>query len=178
MAETTILLNGFSVLDGANITPDPNGGNLDEGTVTISGGELIFEPDDIIVMEVTNAGPNGEIDSTSEITRIIVYDNAADYFNHTVLYTYEGTNPNQTGSIPSSTNSVGDQYLRINTGPLTSSDPGAMNRLPRSGAPGIDLTSVAGGTDLTLDQFQDIDYDQDTTIDSGTVEVADGIFHG
>ena len=178
MADTTILLNGFSLLNGANINPNPNDGNLGEGSVSISSGTMIFEPDDIIVFEVTGAGPNGEIESGAEITRILVYDNATDYFNNTVKYTYEGNNANKTGTVSNNPHMTGDRFLRINANKLVSSDPGAPDLSHLFISPGTDLSDAASGGSITIDQFQDTDYDGNSTIDGGTLEVGDGVFHG
>ncbi|WP_050931395.1 Hint domain-containing protein [Aestuariivita boseongensis] len=178
MAETTILLNGYSILEGASISVSNNDGYLNEGSVSVTGGTMIFEPDDIIVMQVINADTNGGVSSDSEITQILVYDNAQDYLNDAVKFTYEGNNSNQTGTIRGDTAGVGDRYLRINANRLTSSDPDAPDINQLFLAAGYDLTDVANGDTITIDQFQDSDYNANDTIDGGSLEEADGVFTG
>lgn len=178
MADTTILLNGFSILEGASISVDNNGGYLNEGSLTITGGDMIFEADDIILMEVINADAEGGVGSRSEITRIIVYDTAQDYLDGVAKYTYEGNNSNQTATIRGSTAGVGDRYLRLNANRLNSDDPGAPDINQLFLAAGYDLTDVAAGGTITIDQFQDNDYNENDTIDAGSIEEADGVFSG
>jgi len=178
MAETTILLNGFSILNDASISVDANGGYQNEGGLTVTGGDMLFEPDDIILMEVIDAGPNGEVDSSASITRIIVYDNATDYYNDTQKYVYEGNNSNQTGSIRSNNSGVGDNYLRINANVLVSSDPNAPDLGQLFLAAGYDLSDIANGDTLFIDQYQDNDYNANEDIEGNTQEEADGVFVG
>ncbi|MEX0371099.1 MAG: Hint domain-containing protein [Tateyamaria sp.] len=178
MAETTILLNGFSILNDASISVDANGGYQNEGGLNVSGGDMLFEPDDIILMEVIDAGPNGEVDSSSAITRIIVYDNATDYYNDVQKFVYEGNNASQTGSIRSNNSGVGDNYLRINSNVLQSNDPNAPDLGQLFVAAGYDLSDVADGDTLFIDQFQDNDFNANDGIDGNTSEEADGVFVG
>ncbi len=178
MAETTILLNAFSILGGPKLKVSTKGGNYDEGGMTVSGGEFVWETDDIILMEVTQANADGGVTSDSEITRIIVYDNAADYLNGVEKFVYEGAS-GQNASIRGATAGVGDNYLRINANVLTSTDPAAPDINELFLVAGTDLSSVVENNEtLFIDQFSDNDYNANDTIDGGSSEIADGIFHG
>lgn len=50
MASTTILLNAFSILGGANLKVVNNGGNQNEGGILVSGGSFVWQSDDIVKM--------------------------------------------------------------------------------------------------------------------------------
>ena len=139
---------------------------------------MIFEPDDIILMQVIGADADGGVGTDAEITQIVVYDNADDYLNDVAKYTYEGKNSNQTATIRGSTAGVGDRYLRLNANRLNSDDPGAPNINQLFLAAGYDLTDVAAGGTIDMDQFQDSDYNGNDTIDGGSIEEADGTFSG
>jgi hypothetical protein len=178
MAETTILLNAFSIVGGPDLKVVTHGGNENEGGMTISGGDFLWEVDDIILIEVTNANEDGGIDEDAEITRITVYDNAADYLNGVEKYIYEGAN-GQNGSIRGNTAGVGDNYLRLNANVLTSNDPGAPDINQLFLVAGTDLTGVVENGDvLFIDQYSDNDYNVNDSIDGGSSEEGDGIFHG
>lgn len=77
MADTTLLLNGFSIIgDPHTNTNASQGGNL-----MIHGGSAVFEGDDIIVFLVEGATEDGVLTDDSVIVGVIVYDNASDYLN-------------------------------------------------------------------------------------------------
>jgi len=171
MADTTLLLNGFSVIGDPQTNSNASGG----GQFMIHDGTAVFEADDIIVFEVIDATVDGVLTDDSVITRIIVYDNASDYYNDIPKYTYDAPQ-NGGGDIDEGRNSMGDRYLEFDASSLTSSDPGA----PVLG----DLAMVAGVDILSqLDQNtgpfevstnEDIDLNGDGIISPD--EVGDGVF--
>ncbi|WP_165352759.1 Hint domain-containing protein [Loktanella sp. IMCC34160] len=177
-SEGQFVLNGYNILNNASVKGNPNGGYLNEGQTTVSGGEMVFEPDDIIVITAINLSPTGAITADSEITSIVVYDSVADYLSGTVKYSYTS---DSSGSvvIDNATADLGDTYLGFNANTLTSDDPTAPDLGQLFIAAGEDLTDVAAGLEtLTIDQFSDIDYNESGLIDGGTEEPADGQFSG
>ncbi|KUF12003.1 Hint domain-containing protein [Pseudoponticoccus marisrubri] len=173
MADTSFLINGFSVLGGAKIRVRPKGGNENEGGLQVRGGDLQWDADDIVRFEVSGATPDGGVTQGATITGITVYDTSVDYLNDVPKFTYSGA-----GSIRSGNAGVGDNYLRLNLGNMSSSDPGAPSLNQLFLAAGSDLTDVAGGETVFFDQFKDNDYNQNDTIDGIDNEPADGVFHG
>lgn len=172
MPDTSFLINGFSVLGGAKIRVRPKGGNETEGGVEVTGGSLQWEADDIIMFVVSGADADGGIAQGATITQIVVYDNATDYLNGVEKFDYTGN-----GSIRGNNAGVGDNYLRLNLGSMSSSDPDAPSLNQLFLAAGTDLTSVAAGETVFFDQYQDNDYNSDDAINGG-FEPADGVFHG
>ncbi|MDQ2091680.1 Hint domain-containing protein [Marimonas arenosa] len=167
MADTTLLLNGFSIIGDPQTNSNASGG----GEFMIHDGEAVFEADDIVVFQVTNANPDGSLNDNSVITGIIVYDNASDYYNDIPLYTYSGTADIDTGR-----NNMGDRYLEFDASGLTSSD---------AGAPVLDEVALVAGVNILealasqngpyeVPTNEDIDLDGDGSI-SGS-EVSDGLF--
>ena len=170
------VINGFSLLNDPSVSGNPNGGNLNEGQTTVSGGDMIFEPNDIIVITAVDVDEDGAITSSSSIESIVVYDSYADYLNGIVKYTYDGNN-GQTATIDGSTAALGDTYLNFNGNNLTSDDPDAPDLGQIFIAAGENLSGVADGTEtLTIDQYTDIDYNSSGGIEAGTPEVGDGNF--
>ena len=97
MADTTLLLNGFSIIGNPQSnTNASNGGNL-----FIHGGTAVFEADDIIVFTVTNVTANGTLTDNSVVTGVIVYDNATDYYYDI---------PNSTIPVPPTSTSAAIQW--------------------------------------------------------------------
>lgn len=90
----------------------------------IHDGTAIFEADDIIVFEVTGATADGVLNDGSLIVRIIVYDNAVDYYNNVPKYIYDAP-PGDEAEIDEGRNNMGDRYLEFDAETLVSSDPGA-----------------------------------------------------
>lgn len=178
MADTTILLNAYSIVGGPKLKVVHSGGNLDEGGMLLRDAEFVWEHDDIVLIDVTNANEDGGVGHGSEITRITVYDTAADYFAGTSKYIYEGHH-GHTGEIRGNTSGVGDNYLRLNANVLTSDDPDAPDINQLFLVSGTDLSDVVNdGIPLFVDQYTDNDYNANDTIDGGSSEQADGIFHG
>ncbi len=173
----TYVLNGYSFLNDATVSGNPNGGNLNGGTTTVSGGDMIFEPNDIVVVTATKVDATGSITKTSSITKIVVYDSYADYLNGVVKYSYEGVN-GQTATMNGSTAAIGDTYISFNANTLVSSDPNAPDLGQLFVAAGQNLSSVENGGSLTLSRFTNVDYNQSGSINPGTGEVGDGKFGG
>ena len=174
MASTTLILNGFNFLNDADVSKDPKGGYQNEGQITVEGGYTPFEADDIVVITVDGVTADLEVVDTSKITGIIVYDSAADYFNSVSKYEY--TTKNSGININSDPTSLGDTYMRFNARGAKSTDPNAPDLSKVLVAAGTDLSGIANGDKVTIDVFSDVDYNQDSTIDSSTVELANGAF--
>lgn len=174
MAEATFIFTGSNVLADPNVGTNSSGGFGNGGTMTINSGRSVFQPDDIVELQVTNVNANGEVNGGSRIVGIKVYENAADYAAGIVKYTYQPMNPGQYANIQSDVSGLGDSYLRFNANVLVSRDPGA---------PSFNQLIMAAGTDLTkgpvtLNRITDNDYDHDGTIRTGTVEKGNGLFNG
>lgn len=177
MPNTELLLFGNNLLEGANVNTRSNGGEDGAGIARIRGGDLPFEADDIVVILVENANENLEVTGDSRIVGIRVYDNAADYYNDVVKFTYAPMNPNQFANIQSDVSGLGDMYLRFNANVLRSTDPDAPRLNQLVAVAGHDLTDVAeNGETLVLDRHMDNDFNGNSTIDGGTTEVGNGWF--
>ncbi|OAN79841.1 hypothetical protein A8B82_07350 [Sulfitobacter sp. EhC04] len=167
MAETTLLLNGFSIIgDPHTNTNAAKGGNL-----MIHGGDAVFEADDIIVFTVTNVTVDGVLTADSVITGITVYDNATDYYYETALYTYSGSADIDTGR-----NNMGDRYLEFDASGLVSTDPGAPVLDDLAVVAGVDILGTLAATNgpLRIATNEDIDVNGDGIISPD--EQADGLF--
>lgn len=130
MPETTLLLNGFSIISD----PQTNSNNSSGGNLFIHDGEAVFEADDIVVFIVSNVDPDGTLNDNSVITGVIVYDNATDYYYETPMYTYSGS-----ADIDVGRNTMGDRYLEFDASGLISAD---------AGAPVLDDLAVVAGVDI------------------------------
>ena len=69
---------------------------------------------------------------------------------------------------------IGNNYVSFNAGVLVSSDPGAPQLQSLFVAPGSDI-ATNGST--TFDRNTDNDFDEDGTIDGGTIEDGNGFFN-
>ena len=167
MADTTLLLNGFSIIGD----PQTNSNASNGGELMIHDGEAVFEADDIVVFTVTNANPDGSLNENSVITGVIVYDNASDYFNDIPLYTYTGTADIDTGR-----NNMGDRYLEFDASGLTSTDAGAPVLDEIAMVAGVNILDVLANSTgpYEVPTNEDIDLDGDGSIDGG--EASDGLF--
>jgi hypothetical protein len=174
MANTTLVVNGFSVLDSARVNANMSGGS--GGEIMIHEGDPVFEANDIVVIEVTNALPNGELTYASRITRVTIYENATDYLNDVAKYTYTADSTAKQGTIYNGTTGMGDGYLRFRANGLTSTDPDAPDLNNLLLAPGQDLSNIEG-TPIQIRHQQSFDYDGDSVIDTGTTEVGNGLFN-
>ncbi|KAA9010128.1 Hint domain-containing protein [Histidinibacterium aquaticum] len=174
--DTTIILNGYSVLDDPSVGTTSGAGYQGGGQITVSGGTQPFESDDIVTFQVKDATSDLEVDGSSSIIGITVYDSADDYLSGTVKYDYGPMNPDQTATIQSDLSGLGDIYLRFNGSVLVSDDPDAPQLSNIFAVAGTDLRQVAEGETLTVDRYVDNDYDEDGTIESGTVEEANAAF--
>jgi len=171
MADTTLLLNGFSIIgDPQTNTNASKGGNL-----LIHDGTAIFEVSDIIVFQVEGANADGSLNGDSVITGVIVYDNASDYFNEVAKYTYSAS-PGGGAEIDLGRNNMGDRYLEFDATSLVSTDSGAPQLGDMAVVAGVDILGTLASTSgpLVIPTNENIDLDGDGII-SGN-EVADGIF--
>ena len=168
MATTTLLLNGFSIVG------DPQKANANAshgGEYMLKSGTSIFEDNDIVVFVVENAGVDGTLSDASEITQIIVYDNASDYYNDAPKYTYSGI-----ADVEDGRRHMGDRYLEFEADGLTSSDPGAPTLGTLTAIAGVNIqAALASQTGpLRIDTNEDIDLNGDGIISPD--EQGDGIF--
>ncbi|KIN64553.1 Type I secretion target repeat protein [Sulfitobacter noctilucicola] len=167
MAETTLLLNGFSIIgDPQTNTNARSGGNL-----FIHNGDAVFEGDDIIAFTVTSVTVDGVLTGQSVITGITVYDNATDYYYETASYTYTGT-----ADIDAGRNNMGDRYLEFDASGLTSTDANAPVLGDLALAAGIDILGTLATINgpLRIATNEDIDVNDDGVISPD--EEADGAF--
>ena len=168
MAETTLLLNGFSIVGDPQTTNAnaSNGGNL-----MIHSGNAVFEGDDVIVFTVSNVTEDGVLTGESIITGVTVYDNATDYYYDTPLYTYTGT-----ADIDDGRRNMGDRYLKFDASGLTSSDPDAPVLGELVAVAGVDIlgTIAANNGPYQVPTNEDIDTDGDGVISAD--EQGDGRF--
>ncbi|WP_158964368.1 Hint domain-containing protein [Chachezhania sediminis] len=177
MANGTIVLYGIDFVDGASVGTNSSAGTNGAGTATISGGNQVFESDDIVVIDVKKVNQQGEVTGQSGITGITVYNSMDDYRNGIAKYTYTPMNPGQTASIQSDVSGEGDGYLRFNSNVL----------VPRDGGPYLNNSIIAPGTDLgvaskqpgglTMNRYQDFDFNQDGVIDPNPIEQGDTLFY-
>ncbi len=172
MPTETLLLNGFSILNDPNVNTNGSGG----GELMIHDGSAVFEDDDIVAIVVDNVDANGVLTNDSVVTQIIVYDNAADYYNNTPLYTYDYIGSGDGVDIPNGRSGMGDRYLNFDADDLVSADPGAPVLEELVMVAGVDLVDLveAGVNPIEFDTFEDIDYNSDGTIDPN--EESDGFF--
>ncbi|MFZ5961949.1 Hint domain-containing protein [Thalassococcus sp. BH17M4-6] len=172
MPSTTLLLNGFSIIGDPHTNTAAAGG----GRLLIHGGEAVFDGDDIVAFTVSNADANGILTDASEVTGIIVYDNASDYYNGVPKYTYDYTGAGAGAEIDDNRAGMGDTYLEFDASGLTSTDAGAPVLDQLAMVSGVDiLTTLANSNGpMKIATFQDIDLDGNGTIDPG--EGGDGQF--
>ena len=173
MATTSILLNGFSILGD----PHTNTNAADGGALMIHDGTALFESDDIIVLLVEGAAPDGSFLPTTKITGMVVYDSVSDYYHDTPLYTYTAS----TGGgvkVPTGSASMGDSYLNFDASSLISTDSGAPVLNDLVVASGMDLVNPVDGYPIEIHRFENLDYNQDGVIDPAAHEVGDGVFSG
>ncbi|WP_176473838.1 Hint domain-containing protein [Actibacterium ureilyticum] len=178
-------VSGADVIQGGNINTNSTGGSNGLGEVTFSSGTAVFEPDDIILIEVVNASADGEIVNGSAISDLTVFDSYADYQawldsgstdGTLIKYNYQPQNPGQTATVQSDISGLGDSYVRFNANVLIPTDGGPTLNNTLTIAPGTNL-ATNGGASVTLDRVRDFDLDYDETIDSGTIEVGNSNFY-
>ncbi|WP_238368043.1 Hint domain-containing protein [Mesobacterium pallidum] len=168
MATTTLLLNGFSVI-GVPLNVNSNASH--GGELMIHDGTEVWDDDDIIMLTVTGANPDGTLSADAVITGITVYEHATDYFNDVPKFTYTGSADLDVGR-----NHMGDRYLDFDASGLTSSDPGAPVLEELVAVAGVDILDTLANQNgpLEISTNEDIDFDGDGVI-SG-LEAADGLF--
>ncbi|MCA0043114.1 Hint domain-containing protein [Celeribacter litoreus] len=180
------------ILMGSSVINDPEGYATDaQGTENdgayLTGGDMVFDNDDIVVFVAENVTPAGALSDQSIITDIIVYDSAADYVNGNALYTYslstgsssgngQGAGRNwtggQTGDVSTTVYNMGDNYLHFRATHFECEDPNAPALNYMLLAPGVDLTS---DLPLFIPHIDDTDYNGNGTIDNGN-ENGNGVF--
>lgn len=169
MAETTLLLNGFSILGD----PQTNSNASNGGEFMVHDGDTVFEADDIVMFIVEGANPDGSLNENSVIVGIVVYDNASDYYYDTPKYTYEAS---PGAPIGTGRNNMGDRYLEFDASSLTSTDSGApaLGELALFG--GIDIHSALANSNgpYEIPTNENIDFDGDGQI--SPEEEGDGVF--
>lgn len=171
MADTTLLLNGFSVIgDPQTNTNASKGGNL-----LIHNGTAVFDGDDIIVFHVEGATVDGVLTDNSVIVGVTVYDRASDYFNDIPKYEYTAP-PGGGADIDVGRNTMGDRYLEFDASSLTSTDPDAPALGQLAVVSGIDILGTLDTTNgpFVVPTNEDIDLDGDGIITGD--EIADGSF--
>ncbi|WP_137702974.1 Hint domain-containing protein [Marimonas lutisalis] len=169
MADTTLLLNGFSILGD----PQTNSNASNGGEFMVHDGEAVFEADDIVMFQVEGANPDGSLNENSVIVGIIVYDNASDYYNETPKYTYSAS---PGAPIDTGRNNMGDRYLEFDASSLTSTDPGAPTLDEMALFGGVDILAAlnSGPGPYEIPTNEDIDYNGDGIITPD--EQGDGVF--
>lgn len=157
MAETQLLLNGFSIIGD----PQTNSNNSNGGNLMVHDGEAVFEADDIIVFTVENVTVDGVLTDDSVITGITVYDDASQYYFDNPLYTYSGS-----ADIDFGRNSMGDRYLEFDASGLISTDADAPVLDELAVVAGVDILSVLANTTgpLVVPTDEDIDINGDGII--------------
>ncbi|MGM0743555.1 MAG: Hint domain-containing protein [Pseudomonadota bacterium] len=171
MANTTLLLNGFSIIGDPQTNTNASGG----GELMIHDGTAIFEDDDIIVYHVEGATEDGVLSDDSVIVGITVYDNASDYFYDVPLYEYDAP-PGGGVDIEVGRNTMGDRYLEFDASALTSTDGGAPVLGEIAAVAGVDILGTLESTNgpLEVPTNEDIDLNGDGVISGG--EISDGRF--
>ncbi len=171
MADTKLLLNGFSIIGDPQTNSNARGG----GELMIHDGSAVFEYDDIVVYDVTGADENGVLNGDSVIVGITVYDNASDYYNGVTKYEYTAP-PGDGADIDFGRNTMGDRYLEFDASSLTSTDPSAPILGEMVVVAGVDILGVLASTNgpFKVPTNEDIDLNGDGII-SGD-ELSDGSF--
>lgn len=142
--------------------------------MTLSGGSLPFLDDYIVEFTVDPVGAIDEFSGSITLSQIVVYASVADFAAGTPTYTYLPQNPGQTVGIQNSVDGIVDTYVRFNANVLVSSDPSAPQLSTLFVAPG---SNVANETSFAIDHHTDVDLNENTTIDGGTVEDGNGYFN-
>lgn len=171
MANTTLLLNGFSIIGDPQTNTNASGG----GELMIHDGTAIFEDDDIIVYHVEGVTEDGVLTDDSVIVGITVYDSASDYFYDVPLYEYDAP-PGGGVDIEVGRNTMGDRYLEFDASALTSTDSGAPVLGEMAAVAGVNILGTLESTNgpLKVPTNEDIDLNGDGLISGG--EISDGRF--
>lgn len=175
--ENLIVMGSSLINNPIGYSQDP-WGNANDGAY-ITGGDSVFDDDDVIVFTVQKVNNDGTFDNQTQIMGIEVYDNAADYVNGVPKYTYElektgglgwGHNTGS-GDVSTTVHNMGDAYLHFPADGFVSSDPGAPDLDYLFLAPGVDLSEAYP---VWLSHETSIDYDENGNITGS--EVGDGVF--
>lgn len=171
---SSFLAFGSDILGSPTINNVSNAGQDNAGQVMVSGGSQPFSDQMIVEIDVDNVMANGEFSGATIVTAITVYANQADYLNGIPLYSYAPQNAGQSVAIQDSPDRIGDTYIRFNSSILQSTDPGAPSLQELFIAPG---SNIANSTPATFDHHTDVDYDNDGSIATGTIEDGNGYFN-
>lgn len=174
MASTSILLNGFSILNMSRANTSQRG----SGEFKIHDGIASFEDDDIIVLLAEDTNPDGSLTVDSYFTGMIVYDNAYDYYNDLPKYTYSYSGNDDGAGLYRGNYGQGDTYLNFDAESLVSTDAGAPVLGELAIVSGMNLAAlVADGVNpIRINTVTDVDADGDGIIDGN--ETGDGFFSG
>ena len=173
---SAFIVFGIDVLNGPNVSTNSSAGTGGQGTATITGGTQPFEDDDVIVFGTVRLTSEGEIGPGCAISDVTAYDSLADFQAGLVKLDYRPQNPGQTAKVQNDVSGLGDGYVRFNANVL----------VPENGGPSFSQLFVAPGTNLadaaaapgglTLNRFQDFDFNGDGDADDPPVEPANGRF--
>ncbi len=152
---------GIDVLNNPSVGTNSTGGQNNQGTVRINGGNQPFQDDDIVVFNAVNLTADGEIGPGGAISDVTVYENLSDFQNGIIKFNYAPQNPGQTANVQSDISGLGDGYVRFNANVLIPQDGGpSFSQLLV--APGTNLAQVTmGGGTVNLDRNQDFDFNGD-----------------
>ncbi len=174
------VVSGADVALNANVSTRDDRSDDGEGVATISNGTEVFEADDIVVVTVQDITDDGQIDGSSGIIGITVFDTQADYEEwlstddeSLIKYDYDPQNPGQEATVQSDQSGLGDTYVRFNGSVLVSDDAGAPQLGNLIIAPD---TGISDGSSVTTDYRTDLDFDGDNTISDG-IETGDRLFY-
>lgn len=174
------VVSGADVALNASVSTRDDSSDDGEGVATISNGTAVFEDDDIVVVTVQNFTDDGQIDGSSGIIGISVFDTQEDYEewlstddDSLIKYDYTPQNPGQEATVQSDQSGLGDTYVRFNGSVLVSDDEDAPTLGNITIAPG---TGISDGSTVEIDYRTDVDFDGDGTISDG-IETGDRLFY-
>lgn len=172
MPDGQLIVFGSDIIKDPSIGTTSGTGNANQGTATVQSGERVFEDDDIVVFDIIDIDANSELQSSSKLSDITVYDSYADFLAGIVKYDYQPQNPGQTADLQSDLSGHGDGYAQFVSANILQPDasPGAPTFNQLFIAPGSDIASSVGDANGTLafDRNQDFDFNADgDTVDTG-----------
>lgn len=187
MSVASFAVSGADIIQGGNINTNSSGGSNGQGEVTFSSGSSIFDPDDIIVFEVTNPTSDGEIGAGSSVSDLTVFDTYDDYLDYVasveagtpdtslIKFDYKPQNANQVATIQSDISGLGDSYVRFNANIFKPENGGPDISNTLTIAPGTNIGNNSGA-DVTIDRVRDFDLNFDTEINENTIEEGNSNF--
>lgn len=174
-------MNGTFLLYGVDIVSDPGvdttvgTGEDAAGQIALTSGTSLFGATQLVEFLFEGAQDNGEVNGSTVITGIRVYDSQADFDAGTVLYDYTPKVAGEYGLVATNIADMGDTYLNFNAGVFDSSNPAAPLLSQMLLAPGSNAAENIGS--LTLDHHTDVDYNDNGVILGGTIENGNGQFN-